>query len=386
MNGPPLTGRVLGATLLFLLWLEAGFVFALMWAAGLPLTTALWQAALCLAAVPALLFAVVKFVSLPKHLPHLPKPALGALWALGTLSEIVLPWLGWSTLLWLLNGGTWFRALGPGGAVAGFAYLTGVAILALFSPRPRDVKIARSEVPIPNLPAAFDGYRILHVSDLHASIYLSIARLRQRLAVAAAEPRDLVVFTGDLTGDRPLLAGAADALAELTAPDGLLAVLGNHDHWLGVRDVQAALQSRGAKVLMNQRVAIARGGERLLFAGVDNSAYAERDDLAAALAGVREGDTVILLSHAPGIILRPLAKRASLILCGHTHGGQIVLPLLGAFYVPSKLGRRWAAGLHQLEHGWLYINRGLGEIFPPLRLLCPPEVGVVTLRGVELPS
>jgi predicted MPP superfamily phosphohydrolase len=223
--------------------------------------------------------------------------------------------------------------------VAGFAYLTGVAILVLFSPRPRDVEITRLEIPIPGLPPAFDGYRILHLSDLHASIYLSVARMRARLAVAAAEPRDLVVFTGDLTGDRPLLAAAAEALAELTAPDGTLAVLGNHDHWLGASEVQAALESRGVKALMNQRVTVERGGERLIFAGVDNSAYAERDDLAAALAGVREGDTVILLSHAPGIILRPLAKRASLILCGHTHGGQIVLPLIGAFYVPSTLGR-----------------------------------------------
>ena len=377
---PPLTGRVLVASLLFLAWMEAGYAAALVGAAHQPVAMALWQGALCLVAIPALLLAVVKFVALPKHFPRLPKSALNVLWMLGTVSELVLPWLGWSTLLWLLNGGVWASALGPGGALAAFSYLTGLAILLRFGPRPRDVQVTRLDLLLPNLPAAFDGYRILHISDLHASLYLSVARLRARLAVAADEPRDLVVFTGDLTSDLPRLDGAAAALAGLTAPGGALAVLGNHDNWLSAREVQEALRRRGIRPLVNAHVVIARNGGKLVIAGVDNPAYANRDDLAAALEGVGEEEVVILLCHAPEIILRPRAARAALILSGHTHGGQIVLPLLGPLYVPSRLGRRYASGLHQLEHGWLYINRGLGEIFPPLRVLCPPEIAVVTLR------
>ncbi len=377
---PPITGRVLAASLLFLVWMEGGYAAALVWAAGLPVAMALWQGALCLLAIPALLLTVVKFVALPKHFPRLPKSVLNVLWTLGTVAELVLPWLGWSTLLWLLNGGVWASALAPGGAVAAFSYLTGVTLLLRFGPRPRDVQITRLDIPLPGLPPAFDGYRILHVSDLHASIYLSVARLRARLAVAAEEPRDLVAFTGDLTSDLPRLDGAAAALATLPAPDGALAVLGNHDNWLSAREVQEALRSHGIRPLVSAHVVIERNGEKLIIAGVDNPAYADRDDLAAALDGVGEEEVVILLCHAPEIILRPRAARASLILSGHTHGGQIVLPLVGPLYVPSKLGRRYASGLHQLAHGWLYINRGLGEIFPPLRVLCPPEVAVVTLR------
>jgi predicted MPP superfamily phosphohydrolase len=193
-------------------------------------------------------------------------------------------------------------------------------------------------------------------------------------------PRDLVVFTGDLTGEERRLERAADALATLTAPDGVLAVRGNHDNWVSPRRVPEALRARGIRPLVNEHVVLAREGATLVIAGADNPAYADRDDLAAALEGVGEEQIVILLCHAPEIILRPLAARAALILSGHTHGGQIVLPLVGPLYVASKLGRRWAAGLHRLEHGWLYINRGLGEIFPPLRLLCPPEIAVITLR------
>jgi hypothetical protein len=384
-SGPaafPLTGRVLAASFAFLLWLEVGYAAMLAWAAGLAWPTALWQGALCVLAIPLLLSVVVRFVALPKLFPRLPKALLGVLWILGTFSEVVLPWLGWSTLLWRLSAGTWSDALAPGGGVAAFSYLTGVAILVLWGPRPRDVQVTEVEIPIPDLPPPFDGYRILHVSDLHASLYLSVSQLRARLAPAASLSADLIVFTGDLTGDRPLLDGAADALAALSAPDGLVAVLGNHDHWLGPELVQEALRARGLRPLLNAHFVLEHGGGKLVIAGVDNPAYADRDDLGAALDGVGEEEVVILLSHAPEIILRPLAARASLLLCGHTHGGQIALPLLGPLYVASKLGRRWAAGLHRLDRGWLYINRGLGEIFPPLRILCPPEIAVLTLRRV----
>jgi len=379
-TAPPLTGRVLAASLVFLLWMEAGYAALLFWVARQPLPTALWQGAACLIAVPPLLLAVVRLVSLPKLLPRLPKPVVNLLWMIGSVAEVVLPWLGWSALVWLLSGGSWRSALAPGGAIAVFSYLTGTVILLRYRPRPEHVQLTEFEVAIPGLPPAFDGYRILQVSDLHASLYLPVAEVRARLAVAASVARDLVVFTGDLTGERPFLEGAADALATLTAPDGALAVPGNHDNWLSGRLVQEALRARGIRPLVNAHVTITRGGATLVVAGVDNPAYADRDDLAAALEGVGEEQIVILLCHAPEIILRPRAARASLILSGHTHGGQIVLPLVGPLYVPSKLGRRWAAGLHRLDHGWLYINRGLGEIFPPLRVLCPPEIAVVTLR------
>jgi hypothetical protein len=114
---------------------------------------------------------------------------------------------------------------------------------------------------------------------------------------------------------------------------------------------------------------------------VNDSAYTGKADLAAALAGIPEGVVVILLSHAPTIVRDPLAGRAALILAGHTHGGQVVLPVIGPLYVPSRLGRRHAAGLHRIGNAWLFITRGVGEIIPPLRINCPPEIALLTLRA-----
>jgi predicted MPP superfamily phosphohydrolase len=380
---PKLTPRVVGGTLAFLLWLVLGYA-AILWRVGeLSLGTALWQGALYLVAVPFLLLLVVLLVSLPKPFHKvLPRPVLAGFWIFGGLSELFAPWLGWSLLIWLLNAHT-PRALALGGELALFSYLTGVAIMVVFGPRPRTVQITTLDLPIAGLPAAFDGYRILHVSDLHISYYFSARQARARLARAAGLEPDLVVFTGDLTGERERLEGAADALATLRGRDGAVAVLGNHDNWLGAPRVMESLWHRGVRPLVNSSLAIARGGEHLYIVGVDNAAYTARDDLSTALQGIGEEATVILLSHAPEIVLRPLALRAAVILAGHTHGGQVVLPLLGPLHVPSKLGRHHASGLYATPTGWLFITRGLGEVFPPLRVLCPPEIAHLTLRRAK---
>lgn len=348
-----------------------------------PLSVAAWQAAVCLAAAGPLLSLVVQTLALPKHLDRMPRAFLAALWALGGLAELVLPWLGWSLLLWLLNAPErgWEVALRAGGGVAAFSYLTGFGLLAHFRPRPHDVEITEYELPLACLPEAFDGYRILHISDLHAGPQVPLPAVAARLARAEGVRADLVAFTGDLAemGD-DLPERAAEALARLRAPDGLVAVLGNHDFWLGQERVRRALQRQGAAVLRNEHITLRRAGQRLHIVGVNDSAYTPRDDLAAALAGIPEGECVVLLSHAPGIARRPLAARAAAILAGHTHGGQVRLPLIGPLHVPGGLGRRYAAGLHRMGEQWLFINRGLGEIFPPMRVACPPEIALLTLR------
>ncbi len=321
--------------------------------------------------------------------------------------------------MWALRGGTWSAAAVPAAVLALFSYLTGFLLLALFHPTARSVQITELNVPIPNLPKEFDGYRILHLSDLHVSVYTPPAQARKRIAHARDLRADLVAFTGDLTDDPKLLEEAAEILASVArptchserlatpddrrecggelceesrpaeptggrrpvgAPDGLFAVMGNHDNWQGASEVTATLKKHGLTPLINTHHTIQRANAKLHLAGVDNVAYSDRGNLDAALSGIGEDETVILLSHAPEIILHPASRRAALLLAGHTHGGQIVLPLIGAFYLPSKLGRQYASGLFHFNHTHLYITRGLGEIFPPLRVLCPPEIALITLR------
>jgi len=123
------------------------------------------------------------------------------------------------------------------------------------------------------------------------------------------------------------------------------------------------------------------GGERLYLVGVEDCCYVGRDDLPGALRGVPEGAPVVIATHSPDIVFKPLAARASVILSGHTHGGQVVFPWIGPLYVPTKLGRRRMSGLLSVGGTVLYVNRGLGEISPPMRLNCPPEIALLTLRS-----
>jgi len=370
------------------LWLAAGYAAALTAAAGMTWARALWQAGLCVAAIIPLLLLVVFLLSLPKEFRrHLSRPLLGLLWLTGNLAQLAVPWLGWSLLLFLLNrpGLSAGEALLAGGAIAAFSYLTGVAVLVLAHPRPRDVVVTRVEIALAELPGAFDGYSILHISDLHANRFFPVSSIAARLAAAGPLQPDLVVFTGDLTSaGRHRVAAAAELLGRISAADGAAAVLGNHDHWMGEEEVRSALSAQRVRVLVNEHIVLRRGGQSLYLAGVDDASYTRKDDPAKAMAGIPEGAAVILLSHAPDVILRRESARADLILAGHTHGGQIALPRLGPLYVPSRLGRRYAGGLHKLDDGWLFVNRGLGEVFPPLRVDCPPEVAVITLRRARL--
>jgi len=368
---------------LLLLWLALGYTAILVFLAHFPWATALWQAGLCLIANLPLLLAVLRVLTLPKGLPRLPRRAHLAVGALLSLVQFLLPWVGWSALVWLANAGRLFgsESLAIGAAIAFFSYLTGLVLLFLFHPRPRDVILSRHEVPIPDLPPPFDGYQILHLSDTHAGPFLSPAMLARRLAAAASLRPDLVAFTGDLaTSGRGRVEAVADLLAGLSTRDGVAAVLGNHDHWIGEERVIAALSHRGIQVLANSHLAISRGEATLFIAGVNDASYLQRDDLAAALKGIPHNAPIILLSHSPDIASKPLAAHASLVLTGHTHGGQVVLPSIGPLYTPSRLGRKRASGLHRIAGRWLFINRGLGEIFPPLRINCPPEIALLTLR------
>lgn len=254
-------------------------------------------------------------------------------------------------------------------------------------------RLARTEleVVVAGLPAAFDGYTIAALSDLHHRPGESLRYLRRAVTLANECSPDLAVLLGDygisFKRQRPLsrvlyaraMPAASRVLAGLRTRDGVLAVLGNHDHYAGAAAVRDWLGALGARVLVNEHVAIERGGDRLVVAGIDDVTDGAPEPRAGCPDGVRPH---LVLSHNPdGVRVLSPSLGEPLVLSGHTHGGQVVLPIYGAPLTMSRVcGRSTASGW--IPNPWfpLYVVRGIG-VQIPLRFRCPPELLVVRLRS-----
>lgn len=250
-----------------------------------------------------------------------------------------------------------------------------VAAWAIWGRR-RLVRVRRLEIEIPGLPASFEGYRIAQLSDLHIGSFdpkprgLGWARRTNRLGA------DLIVVTGDLvTSGTAFYEDVADVIAALSAPDGIVVSLGNHDQWDPVRLVQA-IEARGPRVLRNEWMRLERNGETLVVAAVDDP-YSGRDDLERALAGRPDAPTV-LLAHYPTFFEPAAEHGVELVLSGHTHGGQIGLG--DRLNIATLVGQH-ARGLVRRGRSSLYVNAGLGTTGPPMRLGIPPEIALLVLRS-----
>lgn len=254
-----------------------------------------------------------------------------------------------------------------------------VAYGAFIEPRLLEVVLAR--VPVPRLPPAFDGTRIVHVSDLHVGPLVGREQVRAAVDEVNGLNPDIVAITGDMVqslgGEETAI--LEEELARLSVPLGVYAVLGNHDHWNDADAVTAALRRAGIVVLRNSATTVARGGETIAIAGVDDVAT-NHADLSAAMAGVSSDARVILLAHEPDFADTAAAdSRVALQLSGHSHGGQVCIPRLPR--ILPRLGRKYPSGLYQIEALWLYTNRGIGTAYLPIRFNCRPEVTVVELAA-----
>ncbi len=241
------------------------------------------------------------------------------------------------------------------------------------------VVLRRNEVPSPRLPARFDGFTLLHLSDLHADI--SAGAMRRVAELVAGRRYDVCVLTGDYRGRTY---GACDAALEamaqlrrhLTAP--LYGVLGNHDSLA----MASAMEQMGIRMLMNECVTIARGDQAIWLAGVDDANFFRLQNIELAAAPIPDAGYAILLSHTPEIYRQAAHAGFDLMLSGHTHGGQICLPGGIPVLLGGRLPRRVAAGAwrHQAMSG--YTSTGAGSSVVPLRLNCPPEITLHSLRCV----
>ncbi|MGA8153243.1 MAG: metallophosphoesterase [Terriglobales bacterium] len=254
---------------------------------------------------------------------------------------------------------------------------------------PNHPRLVTVEMPLPRLPAAFDGFRIAQLSDFHYDEIFSVVPIRAAVEMVNQLHPDLVVLTGDfVTGSygRPHLpdrksAGMAQPCASLLSGVrsrlGSVAILGNHDVLTDPAFVMESLQSHGIAVLRNGSTAIEQNGMRLWLCGLDS--LDGRPNLEVAMRGIPGDEAVILLVHEPDFADRAARHSVDLQLSGHSHGGQIWLPGIGAPWLP-QFARKYPRGQYRVGSLPLYTNIGLGTIRVPVRLNCPPEVTLVTLR------
>jgi len=233
---------------------------------------------------------------------------------------------------------------------------------------------------VPNLPEAFKGKRVAFLADLHHGPYVPLSYVRHAVDMANALKPDLIALGGDYPhrGIR-YIAPCIRQLARLRAPLGVYAVLGNHDHYdYGQPYASAALRDAGIPELTNRGGWIEADGARLWLCGVDDY-WRGTQDLPAALAGTTAADAVILLSHNPDYVEEIRDPRVGLVLSGHTHGGQVNLPIIGPPVVPSIYGQKYVHGLVQGPVTQVFVTRGIGTITPPVRIFCKPEIVLITL-------
>jgi uncharacterized protein len=248
---------------------------------------------------------------------------------------------------------------------------------------PRRLVVRRVEVVLPAWPAALDGLRVGVMTDLHAGMpHAGLDAVGRAADTLQAEQPDLICLLGDFIDRRALFAGPIDAqllaerLTALSAPRGVVAVLGNHDWYAGARRIAAALFEIGIPVLEDDAQ---RAGDGLWIAGVGDFRV-RGANVSRALARVPADDAVVLLSHDPDVF-PSVPGRVALTLSGHTHGGQVGIPFLRRPFIPSHYGERYVHG--HIEEGGrhLFVSSGVGTSGIPVRLLMPPEVVILSLRA-----
>jgi predicted MPP superfamily phosphohydrolase len=275
-------------------------------------------------------------------------------------------------LRWTLGAGLAALAAGAGGL--------GYAIAR----EPGWLVVERETVRVDGarLPAALEGLKVLHLSDLHWGRYTGQVEVRAAVEAANSQAPDLIVVTGDyVLHSAAYAAPCARELSALQAPLGVFAIPGNHDYWTDIGTVLNELRRAGLTVLRNSSRRLEVKGAPLWLVGIDD-VWERRHDLDAGLADVPTDEPVLLLVHEPDYAdqVARAPHRVFLQLSGHSHGGQVNLPVLGRPILPW-LGRRYPAGLQDVPGSALqvYTSRGIGVIEPPVRFNCRPEVAALTL-------
>lgn len=269
-------------------------------------------------------------------------------------------------------------------------FLTGLAgapLLALSATsayarfiEPYYYRVVEQDVFVRDLPQAFENFRITQLTDVHHSRIVGLDEIRRVVNLAQSTKPDLIALTGDYTTTyRRFIEPCAEALGNLQAPEGVWAVLGNHDHYTDHELTTRSLERNHIPVLNNANTTLRRGSDSLQLAGIDDWSWAQ-GDWDRAFHGLDQNQPTVLLSHQPSVLDLPETQRVSLILSGHTHGGQVTFPFIGA---PARLATKdlkYAHGLFRRGDTQLFVSSGTGVIGLPVRLGARPEVAVLRLR------
>jgi len=266
------------------------------------------------------------------------------------------------------------------------AAAAGVIGYPLFVERYR-FQVNRYDVPVAGLPPKFEGFTVVHLTDLHYGPLMPLAVVRHLIRRANAIEKDMIVCTGDYVHEHnrtKQIDRVWPELVKLQAPHGVYSVLGNHDHWADTRKSLDWLRTSGQDV-RHRAVPINRGSARIWIGGAGDF-WEDAPGIDQAFRTVPPGETKILLAHNPDTVDTAYHTRIQLVISGHTHGGQVVVPFWGPPILPV-LNKKYSSGLIHTQKTTLFISRGLGWAIVPVRLNCLPELAVIRLvrqqRGVD---
>lgn len=271
----------------------------------------------------------------------------------------------------------------------------GTAGLALYSGEIERhwIEVVHREIRVSGLPDQFEGWRVAQLSDIHLDEFTEPFLLREAIHHINHLQPDTVLLTGDYVSAEMLPKKTtigcawecASILTEIACPNRY-AILGNHDMMAGADQITEALQAHDIPVLRNAFVPIERGNARIWVAGLDDPLLGRPDPVRAIPVSIRNqaAEPIILMCHAPDfadtLSQHPVGSSVALMLSGHTHGGQVRLPFVGALHLPP-MGRKYVEGWFPMSTGMqLYVNRGIGSVGVPFRFDCRPEITVFTLR------
>ena len=239
------------------------------------------------------------------------------------------------------------------------------------------LEVESVRISLPRWPVKLDGFRIVHLSDIHHSPLTNIEHIENAVSVANELEPDMFVLTGDyVSHDSEYILPMAEELGKLEAEHGTHACLGNHDHWTDAELVTHMLRGEGVNVLINEGFRFSNGEGDMWICGVDDH-MAGKTDVPAALKGSYADETKLMLAHNPAILRQAVRYGVDLMLSGHTHGGQVKIREREKRLMAN---RRLSSGLHRRKDTQIYITRGIGTVVLPVRYQCPPEISLIELR------
>jgi uncharacterized protein len=245
------------------------------------------------------------------------------------------------------------------------------------------IEIEQVRINLRRLPKALDGFRIVHLSDIHHSPLTSLEHVKRTVEISNNLQPDMFVLTGDFVSHEPeYIEPVAEVLGQLRSEFGTFACLGNHDHWTDAGLVTDAFRRNNMTMLINEGIRFYARNESFWLCGVDDYMLG-KTDVRAALQGSLPNEMKLLLAHNPLILGRAAYHNIDLMLSGHTHGGQVKLREPREKILFPNRRKRLRSGLHQRKNTQIYITRGIGTVVLPVRYQCPPEISLLELRATE---